>query len=485
MNLTIFKRLALGNIVILLFVIFLGGFITSRLNTLHQVTRDIVMVDGTNIRRVEDLLSTINTLVVVEKKYLVSRDPDYYQRFQEMKTDFLKALKGIENRMDTKEKKESFFLVKESCDSYITKFEKQAAMTDQAAGGSTDSDFLTARTHALKCINEYLNRINRLNLETRNDKILLSSRMSKQAMNMTAFISVLTILLSILITTFNTRSITRSISLLKVKTKEIAKGRFEEIPPIHAPKEIQELAGQFNRMCLRLGELDALKADFISHVSHELRTPLTAIKEACNMLFKGLYAHDIDKQNELYTLIQEECDRLLNSVIKILDLSRMEADEMEYDFETKDLTLIIRRSILKLAPLARKKSIDLEFIPPPPELPQVIIDEERIGQVLDNLISNAIKFTPVKGAIIIKTSFNKEMESAMVSVSDNGCGIKDENLEEIFNKFKQIDSGVKTRRGTGLGLSISKYIIRAHGGKIWAESDYSLGTNVSFILPAA
>jgi signal transduction histidine kinase len=238
-------------------------------------------------------------------------------------------------------------------------------------------------------------------------------------------------------------------------------------------------------MCRRLKELDSLKADFVSHVSHELRTPITSIKAASTMLSRGFYSDDPQKQKELFLLIQEECNRLLNSVMRILDYSKMEANQMEYHRIRLSLPDVVRKSILKLAPLSQKKQIDLIFSPPRSDLPDVCIDEDRIIEVLDNLIGNALKFTPAKGQVIITCLTADSGKNLMMAVEDNGPGIKLEHLEKIFYKFKQIDNGLGTRMGTGLGLSISKYIIKAHGGDIWAQSQYSKGTKILFTLPVA
>ncbi len=279
--------------------------------------------------------------------------------------------------------------------------------------------------------------------------------------------------------------LTKSIAHLQKKTKEIAQGHFEEMQRVKGPKEIQDLSLHFNAMCRRLKELDGLKADFVSHVSHELRTPITSIKEASTMLSKGFYSQEPQKQKELYFLIHGECNRLLNSAMRILDYSKMEANQMEYHCIRISLPDVIRRSILKLAPLSQKKQIALEFSPPPPDLPKVSIDEDRIIEVMDNLIGNALKFTPSKGQVVINCLIADSGENLMVTVEDNGPGIKLEHLEKIFYKFKQIDNGLGIRMGTGLGLSISKYIIKAHGGEIWAESQYSKGSKILFTLPVA
>jgi len=315
-------------------------------------------------------------------------------------------------------------------------------------------------------------------------KLQLSSQISAQILKVSILTAGLVIVVGLLISFFNTRSINRSIKLLQKMTREIAKGKFEVISNFNSPPEIRKLADDFNIMSERLKELDAMKIDFMSHVSHELRTPLTAIKEASGMLLEGTFSNAPNKQQELFKITKEECERLIKAVNRILDLSRMEAKMMDYQFTESNLAPVIEKSVLKLAPIAHRKKIDLD-VRTLEALPLVKIDKERIGQVLENLLGNALKFTPSGGRILIDASPSAEngKKWVVISVEDSGCGISKENMGIIFNKFERIDNGREIARGTGLGLSIAKYIIMAHGGKIWAESEPGKGSTFFFALP--
>jgi two-component system sensor histidine kinase GlrK len=210
---------------------------------------------------------------------------------------------------------------------------------------------------------------------------------------------------------------------------------------------------------------------------------LTAIKEATGMLIEGTYADTPAKQKELLAITEEECERLIDSVNQILDLSRMEAKMMDYQLRRSDILQVIQKSVLKLAPIARRKKIDLQ-LKPPSDLPLAKLDEERISQLMENLIGNALKFSSEGGKVVLSASVkNYGKQFVEVAVSDTGCGIPKENLERIFDKFKRIDHGRETDRGTGLGLSIAKHIIADHGGKIWAQSKVGSGSTFYFTLP--
>lgn len=480
--LTIFKRMVLGNVLILLLVFTLGIVIIFNQTRLQNVTSEIVFKHQESIIVGDRILDSFTSLVKFGEKYFLSKDMDYYNRFLDVNLVLEKDFITFQGLMGTDEQKDLLIESLAAFNGYLVWFEENASKIQ--TGETINMDFFSKESGPL--INTTARTLEKIFAITRGiitGKTNLSRQMSYQILIVTLITTVLTVFFGIIITIFNTRSITKSIAQLQKKTKEIARGHFEEIQTIKGPKEIQDLSLHFDAMCRRLKELDSLKADFVSHVSHELRTPITSIKEASTMLSKGFYSQEPRKQTELFSLIHEECNRLLNSAMRILDYSKMEAKQMEYHCIRLSLPDVIRKSILKLAPLSQKKQITLEFSPPQPDLPEVSIDEDRIIEVLDNLIGNALKFTLANGKVVISCLAAEPGENLMVTVEDNGPGIKLEHLKKIFYKFKQIDNGLGTRMGTGLGLSISKYIIKAHGGDIWAQSQYSKGTKISFTLP--
>jgi two-component system sensor histidine kinase GlrK len=485
MKLTIFKRLTFGYMAILVLVIILGIYVTVKLRQLNHLTGSIASVDSTTIGLSERLLDRILTQVGFEKKYFVSKDPDFYKRTQEIKNQIMEDLEQLGNVADTAKKHVLIAQIRGSYTQYLVLLDKEAALLNKGQD-ELQKKHQAGRDKIVEEINENLRAIIEIAQLDRDKKTELSSQISSRVLKITALTAGMVIFVGLMISFFNTRNITRSIALLKKRTKEIAKGEFGEISNITSPPEIKDLADDFNAMSERLKELDEMKLDFISHVSHELRTPLTAIKEASGMLLDGTYSKVPEKRYELLTITNQECDRLIESVNRILDLSRMEANMMDYQFRKCSLIPVIQKTILKLAPIAQRKEIYLE-LKPAPDLPLVTVDEERIGQVIENLISNALKFTSARGRIIVSTHLlklkKKKKNAVLFAVQDTGHGITKENLEKIFHKFKRIEDGKETARGTGLGLSIAKYIITAHGGKIWARSKPEKGSIFFFALP--
>jgi light-regulated signal transduction histidine kinase (bacteriophytochrome) len=211
-------------------------------------------------------------------------------------------------------------------------------------------------------------------------------------------------------------------------------------------------------MSERLKELDTLKEDFISHVSHKLRTPLTSMREASHMLISGTYDNDPARRGELLTIVRDECNRLILSVNRILDLSRMESGMMAYQFVRTDLNQLIRSAVFKLDPIAQAKKIQLNF-EPDPTCPPVMADGEQLHQLIENLIGNALKFTESPGSVTVKVmSPPAAGNDIQVSIADTGVGIDASHIENIFNKFKRIEKKKNTTRGTGLGLAQETFI---------------------------
>lgn len=479
---TIFKRLILGNLVILLLVIACGAAVVLNLREVQDLSRQIVEKDQESIIAGDRLTDAFESLVKLGDKYVVSKDVDYYYRFLDVKAKLEFDFHTFIPLMETPVLVEQAQKAQTAFTEYLAWFEDKKTVLQN--GNSQDVDrFLSQSTSHLTRTHGILLSIREGTRKAIDGKTRRSGKITQQTLVIALVTTAVTVLAGIFITLINARWIRSAVTRLKHQTHDIANGKFEIIQEVKGPKEIRDLAHRFNEMCRQLAEVERLKADFLSHVSHELRTPVTSIKEASVMLSKGFYADAPEKQQQLFEVIRKECTRLLNSVVRILDFSKMEAGKMAYSRVACDLTDVIRKSVLLLAPLAQKKAVSLEFLVPPDDLPQVRVDEDRIMEVLDNLIGNALKFTPENGRVTIGCSREKKTGHLKVTVQDNGPGIALEHLEKIFYKFKQIDSGRSTRMGTGLGLSISKYIITAHGGTIWAQSEPAKGTTILFTLP--
>jgi two-component system, NtrC family, sensor histidine kinase GlrK len=483
MKFTIFTRLILSYLAIILLFICLGIYAVLSLNQVYQDMDYIISVDGATVKLATELTDTVLTQLGFEEKYFVLKDQDFYKHFWKARDSFLKAIERLEAIADTAQKRKLVREAKDLHSLYISLFKKEASLLVRTPDEGPYKIYQKKRGGLIDEIRQKLEEIARMAESDRETKTQAASAVSIQLIKVTITTVGIAILMVIFISVLNTRSIIRPIRLLKENTKEVAKGRYPQASNIPSPPEISDLTAAFNTMCERLRELDDMKRDFISHVSHKLRTPLTAIQEASSMLLDGVFTHAPEKESELYSIINEECRRLINEVNRILDLSRMEAGMMDYHFEPSGIIPLLRNVVLKLAPLAQKRGIEFEM-DLREELPPVRMDQERIIQVVEELLGNAVKFTAQGGKIAISV-LTTDKSMLQVSVADTGCGIPEEALEQVFDKFKRVAGGRAAARGTGLGLSIAKHIITVHGGQIWAGSEPGKGSVFSFTLPVS
>lgn len=228
-----------------------------------------------------------------------------------------------------------------------------------------------------------------------------------------------------------------------------------------------------------LREVDNLRSQLLSNVSHELRTPLTSIKGFVSTLLRTDAEWSSEEQRDFLEIVNQEADRLTRLISDLLDMSRLDAGALKLNRDIHHVSTVLESIESRLGSLTCGRRL-LKNIPF--DLPPVFVDEMRIGQVLTNLIENAIKYSPEGCDIVIEA--RPIRDDVVISVIDKGAGIPYELIDKVFDRFYQTESIVTGRKsGTGLGLSICRGIIEAHGGRIWVESKLGEGSNFSFSLP--
>jgi signal transduction histidine kinase len=271
--------------------------------------------------------------------------------------------------------------------------------------------------------------------------------------------------------------LTRSLRVLSTATSAVAAGSFREPIKVEGNDEVADLARAFNAMAERLRELDELKQAFLATVSHELRSPLTSMREAAHLLRDRVGGELNERQTRMVAIIGASCDRLLRLVNQVLDLSRLRAGVLTLDRQPVDLDLVVARAIDEMRPQAEESGLTLtlerrgqDFV--------VEGDEDRLVQVVINLVANAIRFTMRRGHVTVRLhDAGPEVE---VQVEDTGVGIPAVALPHIFDTWQQAH---QQRGGTGLGLAIVRGIVEAHRGRVTVESQEGKGSRFSFLLP--
>ena len=268
--------------------------------------------------------------------------------------------------------------------------------------------------------------------------------------------------------------------------------------PLQSASFTQELKAT-NR---KLQKLERLKSEFISIVSHELRTPLTAIKNAMDIVLSGKAGAMTENIEKFCSMGKRNAIRLTGIVNDLLDISKIEAGKMDFKFELTHIEPVIESVKNNLTEVAKEKELTIKYTPIGDSV-EVYADSNRIEQVLTNLVSNAIKFTPNAGQIEITSrvvnarelqydqSFEEDIKNLkgnylQVCVEDHGIGIERKDLNHVFDKFAQIENSLSRQvGGSGLGLPIARQLMESHNGAIWCDSEINKGSKFYFVIPVA
>jgi signal transduction histidine kinase len=267
----------------------------------------------------------------------------------------------------------------------------------------------------------------------------------------------------------------------------IAAGDFSGHVDVSNRDELGALAANVNQMNDELRRLyrevetaSQHKSDFLANMSHELRTPLNAIIGFSQVLREGMVGDVNEKQGEYLNDILSSGQHLLSLINDVLDLSKVEAGQVELQVAPFSLQDALERGVSMVREQATTEGVQVT-LHKNGSLDVVSGDERRMSQVIFNLLSNAVKFTPTGGQVDVSaTRINGEMR---VSVADSGPGIAAEDLDRIFEEFQQTEAGARQLEGTGLGLALSKRFVEMHGGRIWCESEVGKGSTFEFTLP--
>ncbi len=301
-----------------------------------------------------------------------------------------------------------------------------------------------------------------------------------------ALIALLPLCVGALLAAWLARRFTRTMDKLSSGAQRIAAGHLSARVLTTRADELGELSAEFNAMGRKLEELEELKDAFLAKITHDLRSPLSSVVGYAGLLEMGTDGALNEKQMRSTRLIIESANYLAELIDNILDLTKMEAGRMSYEPGEVALRAAADTVAEQLAVKAREFGVRLD-VSGLPAGASVHCDEQALRRVLVNLFSNALKFTPEGGTVSAEWSRTAEGFDR-VGVRDTGIGIPAERLGSLFTKFTQVPetaNKVRSARGTGLGLVICKEIVEAHGGRVWAESEYRKGSVFFFTLPPA
>jgi signal transduction histidine kinase len=356
---------------------------------------------------------------------------------------------------------------------------------------TTQEDWDSARVSVERLSGDLKDAVAALSLGTRAEvDELVDRNASSFASSRALFIGVAAgaLVLALLLGFILSWSLVGPIQSIDGRLAAIASGNFGGHVDVENRDELGALAANVNRMndelrnvYAKLEEASRHKSEFLANMSHELRTPLNAIIGFSQVLRDEMVGTVNPKQAEYLDDIISSGNHLLSLINDVLDLSKVEAGQVELEVHPFSLREALERGVVMVRERATEDGVRVAFVADP-EVDVVDGDERRIKQVIFNLLSNAVKFTPAGGEVDVSaTRVNGEVR---VSVADTGPGVAPEDQERIFEEFQQSETGVGLREGTGLGLALSKRFVELHGGRIWLESEIGHGSTFTFALPA-
>jgi two-component system sensor histidine kinase GlrK len=468
-----------------LFAMFL--YQSSVIYQMQSVNRSLSEVSFEAASLSDQLFQRLDTIEEFTRKFLVTRDSDYLEQTGTLEDVFAQDLDRLrELPLGTEEGEQVLRLVQ-----LWEQYERVSLpLMDGEEWLKDQVEHLERLGHQSERVFEEIQRSIAV-------KVREATREGGRAERVFLGVVAVTLGASLVISLMIVRSVSGRLSQLTHGARALARGRFGHRLDDRGSDEFADLSRDFNSMAQRLGELDQMKKDFVSHVSHELKGPLGSIHETIALLLEEIPGSLGEEQKRLLQLNWQSTKRLSAMIGNLLDMSRIDAGMMEYHLKPWDLTALVEGAVEESRLQLNEKEIrfSTEFEDQP-----VMIDgdEDCIYRVLVNLLGNAMKFSPQGGSITAQVRLLRKvpetlrppleqrlpslssMGFALLAVSDDGPGVPDSHKEKIFERFHQVEQG---RQGVGLGLAISRSIVKGHKGVIWVEDGEEDGSIFKVLLP--
>lgn len=500
-------KLTAGYGILIAVLIAVLAYQVSLIHTMKSITRDLSQMNFRVAMISLQLLREVDQIEEYTRKLFITKDSGYARRLTEIRERFQKGLSEIAPLGRSPQASRALSDLSLGWQSYsLAAAGLESRLGAASAASAEDADGLLERQiELLDGLRAQSREVFDTSQQAISAQVLASAETAGRAERVSWVAGIAALVLSCLVLLLIVRSIAAHLGRLTEGTRAIAEGNFDYQLDSRRGDEFGSLARSFNSMTRRLGELDQMKKDFVSYVSHELKAPLASIHETIQLMLDEIPGPLTDKQRQLLDLNIQSARRLAAMIGNLLDVSRMEAGVVDYTFAQHDLVAVVRLVLARIEGRIREKALRLEASLPSQPV-KVDCDEDRIVQVIDNLLDNALKFSPDGETLRVSVSRVSELPKqipvahqkairaaddgfAIVSVSDAGPGVPEFHKEKIFEKFHQVKQGGKiSGQGVGLGLAICRSILDAHEGAIWAEDHPGGGSKFCFLLrisPAA
>jgi len=472
------SKIIAGFLAVMLLAIIVVANEMVAIRQLQAVNRDLGEINVNTATTILDMLKAGDLLTEDSRKYFAGLDSLYERLMLNSRDDYLEFLGRLRQTARSEREQAQIAKCREALDDLLLVFDR--FKQQKRTWDDLPADLIVAINH-FQAQSEVL--VDAVQVAI-NERVATAAGIGAKAERLSWIVGVFALFMGVVVAGLIVRSINEPLRRLTQGTRVIAKGQFWHRLPARGSDEFAELARDFNVMSERLGELDRMKKDFVSHVSHDLKAPLASIRQIMHLLLQQIPGTLNEQQQSLIQLSNNSAERLASMVGNLLDVSRMEAGAMEYQMGAHDIVPVIKCAIDEFDVQAREKEIRFRLQCDQPAV-FVECDRERIVQVIGNLYENALKFSPNGTEIVTRVGQSNGRE-ILISVSDSGPGIPDDHKEKIFEKFHQVKSGKKVAgQGVGLGLAICKTIVQAHRGEIWVEDNPQGGSVFSFLLQPA
>lgn len=504
------SKIATGSGVLLVLLVLALAYQVSQIRRLSDINHQVSQVNFRVAALSIEQTKLFNKLDEFTRKFFVTRDAAYAERLNEIQLAVATHLGEAQSlKLSTSERLELERL-QEIWQRYagipLTPIEIPAVGDAPSVGEAqlNESRWRQRETALTTLLSELQQQTSRLTESTQiaiRRQVDTSQNAAERSARISWVFAIAALLISVPVLILTVHSIRQPLQRLTQGTRAVADGEFSLQIKAGRHDEFEQLADSFNAMVRRLSELDQMKKDFLSQISHELKTPLVAMLETNQLLLEGIPGPLSEQQRRMLMLNQQGCARLSAMIARLLDLARMEEGAFEYEFKQRDLRTLLTTVADEFEAKARERRIEVEVVASPHPRPAVC-DGNRLTQVIENLVENALKYSPPGGQICLDlvdmSSLDPDTEpqwpapakslqrtaSVLITVSDNGPGIPDEEKERVFEKFHQIRRPRRPESsGVGLGLAICREILDAHQGVIWAGDNGNQGAVLYCLLP--
>jgi signal transduction histidine kinase len=462
-KLTIYKKMMMGFSAIITIMVISSAYILFELNTVANGAKIIL----TSNVRIQELARQLQAIIQDENgyagKYLISNDETYFSLFIETSKQVDQNLNLLLKKQFSNEDQSLIHEMQKAHDALVTHIQKKTKP-------DINSDQKQIRQKNIGILLDSLDTLISKNHSSIEKKMINIESITARSVQVALLLIAGTLFAAITVALIITRTITRPIGDLIKGTEQIARGKFEKIL-VSSHDEIALLADAVNDMSTKIDDVNKLRTQMMQQISHELKTPLQAMQSAHDVLKVSNSVKD--GQIRMLDVFDRGIDKLANFSRQYLDLAKIESGAMQYNMKLSDLPEIVKPIVDEAKLIAASKNINLKL--ESDAVPGVMVDPEKVSIIINNLISNAIKYTPKNGKVAVSIGLCDL--GVQVKVQDSGIGINKDEIPNIFVRFYQASNIKKIQcSGSGVGLAIVKAYTEGHGGKIYVESSPDQGS---------